>query len=96
MECSDGDKTRLGSSRVGSGPIPIHGQVVRSGIQIVYLHCFILALDLFKVKKVTFEKNMGADLGGDGGNISPPLFRQGGMINAIIPPPLFDGKSSLN
>ena len=29
---------------------------------------------------------MGVDLGGDGGDISPPLFGLGGMINVIIPP----------
>ena len=29
---------------------------------------------------------MGVDLGGDGGDIYPPLFRQGGMINVVIPP----------
>ena len=39
--------------------------------------------------------SMGVDLGGDGGYIYPPLFRQGEMINVIIPP-TFLYKNSLN
>ena len=29
---------------------------------------------------------MGVNPGGDGGYISPPVFGQGGMVNAFIPP----------
>ena len=35
---------------------------------------------------------MGVDLGGMG-DISPPLFKQGGMINVIIPPTFYTESS---